>query len=35
VMAQFHLLRIDPGPPEQAEFGKMVTHAEKLSPQEQ
>ena len=35
VVTRFHLLGLDPCSPSETEFGKMVTHAEKLSPQEQ
>ena len=35
VVTRFNLLSLDPRSASQAEFGKMVTHAEKLSPQEQ
>ena len=35
VVTRFNLLGLDPYSASEAEFGKMVTHAEKLSPQEQ
>ena len=35
VVTRFNLLGLDPCNPSETEFGKMVTHAEKLSPQEQ
>lgn len=35
VVTRFNLFGLDPCRASQAEFGEMVTHAEKLSPQEQ
>ena len=35
VVTRFHLLGLDPCSASEAEFGEMVVHAEKLSPQEQ